>query len=141
MTPEAQFKFHEGDEVRAIGPDFDLREGQLYVVEFAYDDAVEQVGEPVYSLSQPDRGAGGMEGRESHLKLVRTYAQMRARKLPTPLDIIKAVPIGWDWRGPFEITESDIAGETDAIELYGKTDEGLPFAVRLKVEWIEQVDL
>lgn len=130
-----ELKFKEGDEVEALVTDRDSRiyAGEKYIVEFAYDD-VPEFGEPFYSLKNA-------EALESQLKLSRTWREMLARKLPTPLDIIKAVPIsGWGWNSGLGIDESDIRGETDTVELYGKTDEGLPFGLRMQVVAIWQTD-
>lgn len=135
----AAFKFYEGDEVKALVTDQDsgIREGQTYRVEFAYDD-VPDLDEPLYSLSGPN-GSAGQEALESQLVRTRTAAELRARKLPTPRQIVEAVPLGW-YTEAFDLNESDIGGESDAIELYGRTAEGLPFGFRMRVEWIRETD-
>lgn len=132
----ATTKFREGDEVRAIASDHDrgLVEGAHYVVEYAYDDG-ENWPEPLYSLSVGEYS--GKEGFESQLVLTRTAAQMASRALPTPDEIARAVPL--DWYPRFDLNELDPAGK-GAVELYGRTADGLPFGFLLRVERVWQTD-
>lgn len=73
------------------------------------------------------------------VELVKTAAQMNARKVPTLTEIAKELGITDGWSDAFEIDEWIRSG--DEIECYAKTDEGLPFGFRVKVIAAWETDL
>lgn len=136
-------KFSEGDEVRLVKPypDERLSEGQLCIVEFAYDD-VPEGEDPIYALSSETGGWSGKECPEGYLERTRTWQQMSKRRLPTPFEIISSLNIlGYSSEG-IEYNETDVGTdpENDAIEIYGKAENGLTFGAELQVVRIWHTD-
>lgn len=88
---------------------------------------------------------GGMMSvcvRAEDVEQVKTKAEMEARALPSVGDIAEHLvseALG-GFGAKFDIHEADYGAGDGFINLYGKTREGLPFAVAVKVLDVERTD-
>jgi hypothetical protein len=76
------------------------------------------------------------------VELVKSSAEMAARTLPTPASIAKylaseALGFGGD---DFAFNEADYSAGDGSFEIYGRTTEGLPLGVTVKVIRVVQGD-
>lgn len=74
------------------------------------------------------------------VEVVRTAEQQRARKLPTRAQVRKFLALHvLSSCDQFTITESSTDGPV-SLEVYGRTDEDLPFGARIVVEQVWRID-
>lgn len=138
-------KFHEGDEVITLtDPPHGQGwiKGRKYIIDYPLDpDPESDDDRQAYDLKLEYWGSAGW-AYEDELELSRPLKEMVSRRLPSPEDIIKAMgPSSWeDFETGLRVDETDIGGETRAIEFYGRTEEGLRFGARMEVTRIWETD-
>ena len=116
--------------------------------EFVVDEYVEprpeserepdEIDAPIY-YGNANGGSGNVCVPADAVEVVRTAAEMDARKVPTVQEIAQELGITDGWSDAFEIDEWIRSG--DEIECYAKTSDGLPFGFTIKVTAAWETDL
>ena len=130
----------EDEKKWAAAPRYDR---EFTVDEFltAGDPAHDEVPVDFY-VGNADGGSGNVCVPADAVEVVRTAAQMAARRPPTRPQLRDAVQSQLTGLSTdtFECDETDRDGDF-AIEVYGRTTEGLPFGFRVRVEQVWETDL
>lgn len=110
------------------------RKGQFLVIEEYVSGAEAADGEPFYWCNE-ESGLAPLIVDADHVEVVRTAAERRARKVPT-LDEARTFigQLCGQEDDRIEINEVDYTGTGDnPVYLYGRTEEGLPITIAVKV--------
>ena len=97
-----------------------------------------EIDEPIY-YGNVNGGINNVFAPADAVELVKTAAEMAARKVPTVQEIAQELGITDGWSDAFEIDEWIRSG--DQIECYAKTNEGLTFGFTVKVTAAWETDL
>lgn len=132
-------RFAIGDEVQIIRP-VENEGGRSYmpglkavVEDYVPKGSESAEGGPAFYWLTRHHGMGSLWAYEDYLVLARTRAQLAARRIPTYEDVIKALPLSWNYQAGFEMDEKDPSSESNEVEFYGETEDGLRFGVRIEV--------
>lgn len=123
--------------VTRVDPNDEAYVGQEFVVDDYISAEKSEDGVAFYWGSTPP-SSGNVAVPADAVMLVKTAAQMAARKPPTPQEVIEQLDLLGDYR-TFRTTESDPDGD-GSREVFGKTHDGLPFAFRITVESVWEAD-
>lgn len=131
------------EDVALDGSNYIYQKGKEFVVEDYVSAADSEDGIPFYWGSSHQTGnMNDVVVRAEFVELVKSSADMAARTLPSAKQITnylagEALGFGND---KFSFSEADYSGGDGTLELYGRTAEGLPLGVTVKVIRIVQVD-
>lgn len=118
-----------------------LRAGELIVIEDYVPADEAEDGTAYYEASTHETGNSyDVTVNVEHVELVKTAAQMGARRIPTVTelrDFLGSELLG-DGEG-FQVTETDRNGE-NGVEIAGRTDDGLRFAATIQITTIYEAD-
>ena len=127
----------------SIDGDYPFKKGREFVVEDYVSEADSEDGIPFYWGSSFKSGnMNDVVVRAEFVELVKSQADLSARTLPSAKSIAKylaseALGFGGD---DFSFDEADYSAVDGTFEVYGRTAEGLPPSVTVKVIRIVQVD-
>lgn len=126
-----------------IDGDYPLKQGKEFIVEDYVNEADSEDGIPFYWGSSFKTGnMNDVVVRAEFVELLKTAAEMSARTLPSPKSVAEylateALGFGGD---NFSFDEADYSAGDGSFEVYGRTKDGLPLGVTVKVIRIVQVD-
>jgi hypothetical protein len=126
-----------------IDGDYPFKAGKEFVVEDYVSEADSEDGIPFYWGSSHKTGnMNDVVVRAEYVELVKSRADMEARTLPPAASIAQYLAteaLGFGGEN-FSFDEADYAAGDGSFEIYGRTTEGLPLGVTVKVIRIVQVD-
>jgi hypothetical protein len=120
-----------------------IRAGKEFVVEDYVNEEDSEDGIPFYWGSSHKTGnMNDVVVRAEYVELVKSQADMAARELPSAKAVAQylaneSLGFGSD---RFSFDEADYSAGDGSFEIYGRTSEGLPLGVTVKVIRIVQVD-
>lgn len=110
---------------------------------FAYEAAGEgedEIDRAYYSLDNETTIGGYAWAYPEHVEVIKTAGELAARRPPSLKDVRAGVASAlMSMYDPIEVDGSDHDGD-DAISVYGRTNDGLRVAFRVRVDQIEEAD-
>jgi hypothetical protein len=113
---------------------------EFEVEEYATAEEAESEDGFGYYMGNRNGGFNNVEVREDHVALVRSAQEMAARQVPTLAEVAECIASEMMGFNDLNIDEADYSSQNGYLELYGKTDEGLRFAVAVKVLDVQETD-